>query len=305
MKIVYLKHHEINKFKWDKCISNAFNGIIYAYSWYLDVVCPEWEALIQGDYYRVMPLTPAVKYNISYIYQPMFTQQLGVFSTMKLSPDIINDFLASIPKKYKFIELNLNTFNQTENSEFEIRENNTYQLDLINPYEKITQKYSSNTKRNLKKAKTNKVNIFYTLPPNELVKLYQSNLGERLKEIKERDYQNLRKIIDLSIHHRFGQIYTAYTEHNNLCAAALFITSHSKTIYYLAVSTDEGKENRAMFLLIDRFIQKHAERNLTLDFEGSNVPGLARFYKGFGASEAKYPSVKKNNLPWYIKMFKN
>jgi len=46
--IIYHKHHEIDRDRWDECIRKSFNGIIYAYSWYLDIVSPQWEALIEG-----------------------------------------------------------------------------------------------------------------------------------------------------------------------------------------------------------------------------------------------------------------
>jgi hypothetical protein len=55
--IKYLKHKEINKEKWDKCISSSHNKIIYALSWYLDVVSPNWDGLIKGDYEAVMPIS--------------------------------------------------------------------------------------------------------------------------------------------------------------------------------------------------------------------------------------------------------
>ena len=44
--IQYFSHQAIDKKKWDDCIQHAFNGNIYAMSWYLDVVHHDWEALI-------------------------------------------------------------------------------------------------------------------------------------------------------------------------------------------------------------------------------------------------------------------
>jgi hypothetical protein len=64
-------------------IARSFNGIVYAYSWYLDIVSPGWDALVKDDYKSVMPLTWRKKYGIKYLYQPFFTQQLGVFSSDK------------------------------------------------------------------------------------------------------------------------------------------------------------------------------------------------------------------------------
>ena len=53
----FLKHDKIDKVKWDNCISRSVNGHIYARSWYLNIVSPDWDALIEGDYEAVMPLT--------------------------------------------------------------------------------------------------------------------------------------------------------------------------------------------------------------------------------------------------------
>ena len=43
-----------------------------------------------------------------------------------------------------------------------------------------------------------------------------------------------------------------------------------------------------MFFLIDNFIKNNAETDFLLDFEGSNIEGVQRFYKGFGAENQNY-----------------
>ena len=66
--LVYLKHHQIDKKKWDSCIFYAKEGILYAYSWYLDIVAPNWDAIIllnKDSYISVMPLPVKTKYTIS------------------------------------------------------------------------------------------------------------------------------------------------------------------------------------------------------------------------------------------------
>ena len=62
-QIQYLSHKEINKTKWDACILNAPNGLIYPYSFYLDHMAKNWDALVFGDYEAVMPLTWNKKYS--------------------------------------------------------------------------------------------------------------------------------------------------------------------------------------------------------------------------------------------------
>jgi hypothetical protein len=65
-----------------------------------------------------------------------------------------------------------------------------------------------------------------------------------------------------------------------------------------------AKKTGAMFFLINNFIREYARKKVTLDFEGSNLPGLARFYTGFGSEEYVYLQIKKNNLPKLIRWFK-
>ena len=45
---------QIDHIKWDKCISESSNGIVYAYAWYLDIVCEDWEAIVVNDYQIVV-----------------------------------------------------------------------------------------------------------------------------------------------------------------------------------------------------------------------------------------------------------
>ena len=104
--IQYLEHSKIDKAQWDATIAQC--GNIYAYSWYLDVVHPGWEALVDDDYQTVMPLTGGKKFGVHYLFQPYFVQQLGVFSKQPLSPEKTEEFLNAIPKKYRFSEIRLN-----------------------------------------------------------------------------------------------------------------------------------------------------------------------------------------------------
>ena len=110
-QIKYLSQAEIDKSKWDACISNAPNGVIYAYSFYLDQMAKHWDALVlsegplsEDDYKAVMPLTWNSKYGFYYLYQPAFTASLGIFGE-NISGTIIKKFFDAIPSKFKLIEI--------------------------------------------------------------------------------------------------------------------------------------------------------------------------------------------------------
>ena len=101
MEIHYLTYQQIIKTKWDACIDKADNGLIYAYSFYLDAMAKHWDALVMNDYEAVMPLTWNKKYSIHYLYQPPFTACLGVFGKLLTAETVTNS--------YRQFHQNLNT----------------------------------------------------------------------------------------------------------------------------------------------------------------------------------------------------
>ncbi len=302
--IIKLKHSEINKKKWDICIENAFNGNAYAYSWYLDIVHPEWEAFVENDYERVMPLTGKTKWGFSYLFTPYFIQQLGIFSNSILNPEIIAGFLEKIPEYYSFAEYNLNVYNQPEELGFKLFPNKNYLLDLINQYSKTARKYSSNTKRNLKKALNNNLTLSKSVKPEELVTLFRKNRGKTIKNLKHFHYLRLQHLMYMAIHKGKGVIYGIYTANNELCASAFFLKGNNKLIFLFSGTNKIAREKQAMTFLIDSMIRKFSETQYILDFEGSNNENLARFYRGFGAHEVSYYRYYLNNLPFPLKRFR-
>ncbi|MES2838584.1 MAG: hypothetical protein V4667_13730 [Bacteroidota bacterium] len=302
--IKYLKHNEIDKQKWNECILNSFNGIVYAYTHYLDVVCPNWEALVKDDYEMVMPLTWNKKYGKYYIYQPPFTQQLGVFSKEHLTEKIVEKFLLAIPKHFQFLEFNLNTYNKLSNKEYNSKAFLTHELDMISPYEFLYKSYSENTKRNLKKANHHQLKILNNCKVDEIINLFKKNKGKEVKAFKPEHYVMLNKLYNKFYKVGFAKAFAVCNSANEIIAGALFFFSNNKAIFLFSGNSTEGKEKAALFFLIDQFIKNHSEKNLTLDFEGSNNPTLARFYKSFGSKPITYLHVKKNDLPFYLKWLK-
>ena len=297
--IHHLTHKVIDIEKWDRCVKNSINGIIYAYSWYLDIVCTEWEALVEDDYESVFPLIKGKKYGINYLYPPFFTQQLGVFSKKLLTETKVNDFLDAIPSEYRYVEINLNTFNKVDINNFKCSPNLNSELDLINSYNNIKESYSKNLKRNLKKAEESGLSIVNNIKPEDIIDLFRQNRGKTLRTYKEKDYFILKRLIYSLIYKHKAEVKGVFTKRNELCAGAIFVTSNNKTIFLFSALSPEGKLCSAMPYLIDNYISVNSSRNLVFDFEGSNDPNLARFYKSFGSKECKYYQVKINKMPWF------
>jgi len=303
--ISYLKHYEIDKQRWDDCINQSDNGLVYAMSWYLDMVCPDWEALIKDDYQYVFPLTRGKKYGIHYLFQPYFAQQLGVFSVHPVDTLITDEFIRSIPRKYRLVEINLNEFQEqgTENPERMMKDNFNLTLALSKPYEELYSNYSQNTRRNLKKAREAKIRIADIVNENELIQMFRKNRGKDIEKMNDSAYSILHQIVTECKKRGMIKISGAFTN-DKLCAGVLFLSWKQRHIFLFSASNADARKNGAMSLIIDTFIRQHAGYNETLDFEGSNDKNLARFYHSFGSAGNYYSSIRINRLPWIVKTIK-
>ncbi len=300
--IKYLKNRDIDKQKWDKCIRESFNGNIYGWSWYLDIVHQNWEALVENDYERVFPLTGNSRFGIHYLFQPFFAQQLGIYSRNILSANIVGQFLKAIPSHFKYIEIRLNTHNRVDNLPYEIESHLNHELDLIPPYEKIVKNYSTNTRRNLKKAADARLSLMRNIKPDDIVDLFRKNRGRTISHWNDREYNRLIKLVYAGIYRSQAKLYGAYTIENQLVAGAVFVKSHGKLVFLFSGANQEGRETHALSFIIDQVIREFASGPLVLDFEGSDNPNLARYYKSFGSKETSYPGIHINRLPLPIRI---
>ncbi len=295
-KIRYLKNEDINKAKWDACITHAFNGNTYAYSWYLDIIHPGWCALVEEDYLRIMPLPVKKKYGVTFCYQPFFAQQLGVFSVSLLTPDIVTDFLRQIPPFIKLINLNLNSLSIPDTHLFPVEKRANYLLDLIHDPAHLETKYNSNTKRNLKAAQKSGLSMIKSLNHEEIIHLFRNNRGKEVAHWGDEQYQVLSRLMYTAIYQGHGITYGVYNGFNELVSGAFFLRNNHKLIFLFSGTSEEGRSTSALTFLIHSVISDHAPSKLILDFEGSNDANLARYYGGFGATRTDYYQLKINRF---------
>lgn len=302
--IRFVSHTEIDKEKWDRCISESEHGRIFAYSWFLDIMSPDWHGIIEDDYVGVFPLTHNSRFSYSYLYQPFFTQQLGVFSRSNPDPKKVNSFLESIPAKYRFIDINLNSSNDVSPDRFDLLRLKTFEVDLSCKYDVLFNNYSDNTKRNIRKASDQKVSVISEERLGDMIAMFRSNQGRLYPKIKPLHYERLKSVMVEGLRREIAKTYIARTASGIVCAGAYFIQSNSRFIFLFSGNIPESREIGAMFMLIDQFLKDHCGESYLLDFMGSNMENLARFYAGFGAKEVLYPRIIINRLPWFVKWIK-
>jgi len=297
MQIKYLERFAIDDLRWNNCIDESINGIVYAYTWYLDIVSPNWSALIADNYEYVFPLPGVKRFGVEMLLQPLFTQQLGLFSKLHITPEILQEFIVLISQRYKYINLHLNTLNRLS-ERLHSKDRVTYQLDLIPPYAKIQEGYHQNTRRNNLKSTALDVSVVREIPPETFVEFFKNNAVVKLKAL---NFNQIERIVRAVKERNLGYIVGAYSQ-GALCAAAFIVNSNGKLIYLFASSSYLGMKNRAMFAVVDQVIRWNAESHLVLDFEGSMIPSVARFYAGFGAMPCVYQNLVLDGMPFYLKL---
>lgn len=291
-EIQYIKRADLDEEKYMACIDKSPNTLIYAYPWYLDIVCDDWAVLMYGDYKAVMPI-PYLKLKRHLwqkkIYNPDWVQQLGVFAQTALTSQVYqafyNDLINLKPKTYHFNFYDTKHF-FTSVKGLKLRVNHELILDL--PYKELKDNYSKNRKRNLRKTELSDLQINTELDVRSFVDFvkYHGNY-----QLKKRALRKMELVVESVLHKNHAKIFSVFNK-NDLVSVLLVLETQNRLTTLLAASNELGKKSDAQSYLIDHLIQVYAITDLILDFEGSMIPGVARFYKSFGGVEVNYASIE-------------
>jgi len=288
--INFVSRAQLDHPKYTACVKSAIGSRMYAESWFLDAVCTSWGVLVYDDYLAVMPLPFKRKFGIPYIYLAPWIQQLGVFSPTAVSPELLNQFIQAIPAKFRFVEMMINASNPITVRNCSKRLN--YILPLHAPYETLYSAYSKGRKSSLKQAERGGLSLQWSSSIPAFIRLFKQDVGQKLA-LKKEVYERLDKLIDVARAKELLHSIGVHDASGQLIGAALIIKDQQRWVYLCSALTEAGRALQAMTFLLDGFIREHANTQSVLDFEGSMVPGIAGFFKSFGAQEEIYGHYKR------------
>jgi hypothetical protein len=287
---------------WDNCIAGSFNGSVYACSWYLDLVCERWDALVEDDYLSVMPLITRRYLGQNIIFMPYFINELGIFSKTPINSAKTDHFIKAIPSRFVYYRILLNKYNPIDNKKIPHIIRQRFELDLIKPYHKLAGDFVPDLRRKLNMAVALKFSFIKGLAPNDLIHFIVENKIRVDKTISNNDFRLLRTIIAGLIRYRSGELYGVYNQHNDLASAALFTWFNNHINLLFQVVAPDQQQNLPGLFLIDRFIDKYSETNTILSFD----PPFESLYPSqlidFGARESCFPEITRDQLPFYVKL---
>ncbi|MCF0056952.1 hypothetical protein [Dyadobacter sp. CY356] len=313
---ILLSRSEINDERWDALIAKSEQNVAYAFSWYLDIVCDNWKALVWpsvDDYLIVMPLPVKRKWNIEVIQQPLFCQYLGLFSIEKIPEQHFCLFLEKLSSTFSYISsYNFHPHNSAiirnvahQFPKYEVKQNHTFWLSLSDSYSEIQAKYSSDRKANLKRGGK----FGWTIKSGEdiqpLTHLFQNHNASGIAGgVSDNAYHILSELFEkLKIKEAVDVFYAE--KHGRISAGTLYVKT-GKMVVFLFNSADlTGRKENARTILLDHYFKVNAGKELIFDFESPEIKSIADFYKSFGAESIPYFSIRKNDMPFPFKQIQN
>lgn len=306
MEISLIHSKDINKDEWNRFIDNSSQGNLYGQYWYLDMVGKNWWAYFfksEGKLVAVMPFFVKRKYFVNIIYQPLLCQQLGIYSIPN-SPDlseIIQSVINSWLKRYLIINYSFNLHNNSlvKNSISPdlLKDYITHLLPLYKDYSSAYNDFSKNHKRNIKKASKNELVVKLERDSiSAVLDIFRSEKQNELGDIMTNSCALINEIFHFTKSDDTGNFYTVHNSSGTVLGGAFFIFYKNEVVYLFGTISQEGKQSGAMAFIFDHFIKTYSNSAHTLDFEGSQIPSIARFFKGFGAKEKSFYSISVNRL---------
>jgi hypothetical protein len=304
--IYFLKRHQIADLQWNQFIEASPQAILYAYSWYLDAVSPQWGALVvieRNEWQAVLPLPLRKKWGMQVIQQPFFCQFLGVFSNNKTDfQDFTPLLLQSLPTYFRYVSVYSGRFFGGDFPDaYEVQQCKTHLLPLNFPYATLQKNYTADRRMNLRRAQKFQWQLQESNDLGPLIDLFRQNHAAQIEGgVSENAYDLLRKVHEVlqekqAVRLRYA-IYNGQIE-----AGAMFVVYQKRIIYLFNAASATGRQGNARTWLIDQIIQEYAETDFVFDFESPEVASIAGFYQSFGAKKEIYSTLHYNGLPFPLK----
>jgi len=248
------------------------------------------------------------KYGLSFYRNPPFTPEVGPFLKVDASNPVsimekwkealslISEFIDTLPYSVVSVALNKNIQDMQPFlwRKFKVSPGYTYVIDLSVNHEDIWKGMSNERRKNVNKGSKDGL-IARKITEYETVK--ELVLKTYSRQDKEVNKLYLDKILfDFAKEHNS---YAFVTFDKEIPVGCAFCIYDNKTAYYLLGGYDSANKHHGAGAMSMWEAIKHAQK-LGLkyfDFEGSMVPQIERYFRGFGGQLTSYYTVNKAIFP--------
>ena len=172
----------------------------------------------------------------------------------------------------------------------------TFLLPLDKSIEEIFSSFKSSLRRQIKKASKN-LTIETSYDISAFHKIYLDSLQkQKSNEIVPKEL--ISKTLAYCEQKNCGQLFVARSNNGSIHASIFYVFDQKCAYYLLGGSATQHLGSGAMGLLLWHCIHEaHKQQLEYFDFEGSEVPGVARFFSGFGGNKIDYPILSAKTDP--------
>lgn len=287
-----LHRKDIDEKKWNTTITNSPYGL----SWWLDAVTDgHWYGLVLDDYRLVLPLplSPAPLRRLARLVNgAAFTQHAGPFG--QGTPPELASLLDAIPRSWTIRKLALYqpSLGVLPERKLSLTERSNHEVDLTPAYKTIARGYRADLRRKLRDRPPEKLTAWDT---DGFLAFYHEHTGSRFGMAKA-EYVAQKRLLLANAEHGDGKLYRLNGA-DGQPISGLFIARQGKRLVNLMASSNAaGLGEHGMARLLDGVIRHYAGREMVLDFEGSDIPGVATFFRGFGAVRVPYVHLADQSL---------
>ncbi|MGG7663438.1 GNAT family N-acetyltransferase [Dyadobacter sp. BHUBP1] len=309
-KPILLSREQIDAPIWDDHIQHSRQCVVYALSWYLDIVCEQWEALVwpsANDFSVIMPLPVRRRFGRRILYQPLFCQYLGIFSKHDLTTALCEAFLEALEGRFPYISsyaFNPENFAVIESllwlNGFEMEVLQTHWLQLDQSYAELYTGYSKDRRANVKRGRRMEWETVESDDFEPLFALFAANHAPGIGKIKADAYQTLKKVGVELIKNASGRLTYARSG-TRVHAGVVLAHYRGRTVYLFNAADHAGRKGNARALMLDAYFRDNAGTELVFDFESPAKESIAGYYAGFGAIEMPFYCIKRNALPFPLR----
>jgi hypothetical protein len=261
---------------WDRLAARA--EVPYSLSRYLDACASRWDALVWGDYEFGLALPWFRRWALIPMgYTPPFMPRLDWLGSETVPSEWqqpLDKYLCGLFRRSDWVLAGRSEIQK------DFQKPN-YILPLKDSYDPIRLNYSEGHRRMLKKAAQAGLCLSKgDMNPIDFLDFHQKWNGEKSGREAVR---RLPALLDFVLAENRGELREVRDPAGNLLAAGLFLRHRHRIINLVPVTSEAGRGPGAMHFLLDGLIREACNSDSILDFEGSLLPGVARFYAGFGA----------------------
>lgn len=306
MKIEWLHQQDIDRQVWNDFIRASPMGALYGLGEYLDIIHPQWQALVVSEkdsWLAVMPWFPKSRLGIRQMVQPLLCQYQGIFwGTSPLDPykqfewkrKIVEQFAVYADEHCRQFHCNFSPLFDYPLpfhwQGFQLIPRFTYYLNLKAPLPP----YSDRHQRSLKRCDSEGFAMKINQENSPFLEQLAGSFDKKGVRFKTPQFQAIERIMATFIPQKEVRLLECYNARGEWLSGMLLYAFNQTYTYYLGASSEAGRKSNAMTWLMHQAIQMAKNEGAQIfDFEGSMIQNVETFFRGFGATPRIFFEIKK------------